>query len=251
MEDMPMESNTNISPVVERDAGDRPVHTVQLLTTYESFPESPQDESLLNASSSSQIVVAASVSDAASINPPVEGMPDYGEAPPYFEVVDTDATRVPSQSENVVATEGLPLPESSRRSSRLSMSLRHLFTPWSNVTTRSSELPTSFNPRSTGHVRNNLSMTSTSSPPASPARERNTPRPSHHHNSSNGSGFANIWRTDSRQRSIHTVSSQNRLASQSMISLNSISAPLSHTLVRSDVSLSLHPLEMLINVSFY
>jgi hypothetical protein len=183
-----------------------------------------------------------------------------GEAPPYFEVVDldnnggrrqqmggsaaenaTEASSYAPQSATVGSRRSHdPETQENRHSRRLS-GFRGLLHTLTNTNTRSPVPPIPQEPpqRSSGHIRDasGASVTSASTHDSRilNARERATSRASHRPSTSgSGSGLNSVFRTVSRQRSQTTLHSAH-FNSPSMISLNSISAPLTHTLTRTEV----------------
>lgn len=145
-----------------------------------------------------------------------------GEAPPYFEVTDRGVSQDTDRTHASPSTSPEPAP--SRTANRRS-GFRSLFNRMSIGTQPNG------NTRNDTHARNDSSNSALSS---APGRE-STSRASHRHNPS-GSGSvlsASMFRTLSRQRSTHTLASA-RITSPSMISLNSISSPLTHTVTRTE-----------------
>ncbi|KJA18701.1 hypothetical protein HYPSUDRAFT_57018 [Hypholoma sublateritium FD-334 SS-4] len=145
-----------------------------------------------------------------------------GEAPPYFEVIDRGVSQDTDRTHASPSTSPEPAP--SRTANRRS-GFRSLFNRMSIATQPNG------NTRNDTHTRNDSSNSALSS---APGRE-STSRASHRHNPS-GSGSvlsASMFRTLSRQRSTHTLASA-RITSPSMISLNSISSPLTHTVTRTE-----------------
>ena len=140
-----------------------------------------------------------------------------GEAPAYFEVVDAD--------------ELLESPEAASALSSSSPELNRRRSGFRNLLNRMSMIS-----HTTGHDRtdsNHSAMTSSMSHGHEPLAARGG---SGHRASPSNSGSllsASMFRTLSRQRSTHTLNS-NRLNSPSLISLNSISAPLTHTVTRTE-----------------
>ena len=151
-----------------------------------------------------------------------------GQAPPYFEVVDQSEgpRREVTITESPVAFEAPPLPLPSFPEQRPP---RH--STFRNLLNRMSVTTTSHHSHTRGGSDNSITSTSFSHG----TREGGTSRASHRPTPS-GSSFhptSSMFRTLSRQRSTNTLAS-NRLNSPSMISLNSISAPLTHTLSRTE-----------------
>ena len=147
-----------------------------------------------------------------------EGSPDpRGEAPAYFEVVDLSQDPIPT----VPTTQTSSVPPSTSPSHE-PQQRRSGFRTFLNRMSMMSHVPE--------HRRAESDQSSSSNghrPDRSPPNRTPTHRPSQ---SSSGS----IFRTISHQRSIQTLNSSVRLNSPSLISLNSISSPLSHTLVRTE-----------------
>ncbi len=146
-----------------------------------------------------------------------------GEAPPYFEVVDRGVSQDTDRTH--ASPSASPEPAPSRTANRRS-GFRSLFNRMSTIGAQANG-----NTRNETHARNDSSNSALSS---APGRE-STSRASHRHNpSASGSVLsASMFRTLSRQRSTHTLASA-RITSPSMISLNSISSPLTHTVTRTE-----------------
>ncbi|KAF5325045.1 hypothetical protein D9619_009606 [Psilocybe cf. subviscida] len=144
-----------------------------------------------------------------------------GEAPPYFEVVDDSTVNLndDGQANGTTSPSTSPEPINTTRRSGLRGLLNRMSIGGNNTN---------------GHSRNQSSMSALSSNMSLGHRlEPTTSRISHRTTPSGGSGF--MFRTISRQRSINTLNnSTNQLNSPSMISLNSISAPLTHTATRTE-----------------
>ncbi|KAF9472704.1 hypothetical protein BDN70DRAFT_886689 [Pholiota conissans] len=161
------------------------------------------------------------------------GGPDpRGEAPPYFEVVENDS---PVESAQATSPSPSTSPEPAPAAADISGSVnrRSGFRSLLNRMSIVSHAPPA--PSSIGHSRNQSSASALSALSSSNGRS-STSRASHRPSGS-------IFRTLSRQRSNHTLASLRpsspnasnaRLTSPSMISLQSISAPLSHTLTRTE-----------------
>lgn len=169
-----------------------------------------------------------------------------GAAPPYFEAIsldDPDATLTddsPSPIPPVQVSPPEPISrETSSGSTRRRSAFFNLFNSRSNANARPPVPPIPDNiPRSSvSHVRSDsgpsvMSLASTSGDGHARPRSRSTHRPSH---SGSGSVFnigSSAFRTLSRQKSNSNL--HPNLTSPSMISLNSISAPLTHTLVKTE-----------------
>jgi hypothetical protein len=151
-----------------------------------------------------------------------------GEAPPYFEVVDEPEgpRREVAMTESPVALEAPPLPPPSSPEQRPQ---RH--STFRNLLNRMSVVSTSHY----SHTRVGSDNSITTSSFSHVTREGGTSRASHRPTPSGSSSHlaSSMFRTLSRQRSTNTLAS-NRLNSPSTISLNSISAPLTHTLSRTE-----------------
>lgn len=171
-----------------------------------------------------------------------------GEAPPYFEVDEGGARQempspttaqnpasatTPPSSATVGTRPSTDSAATSTGSRRLSgfRSLLHTLTNTNRPPIP--PIPQDEPTQTPGHNRNQSALSATSHL-SSEMHERapgSTSRMSHRPTNSTGS----VWRTISRQKSHNTLNSAH-LNSPSMISLNSISAPLSHTLTRTEVS---------------
>ncbi|PPQ92499.1 hypothetical protein CVT25_010332 [Psilocybe cyanescens] len=163
-------------------------------------------------------------------NLPDDSPDPRGEAPAYFEVVDPNDLQ-----HNRAATGVARQPSTASRVSRASP-------PEPNPPARRSGFRTLLNRMSMSsshhtHTHNrNESLGSTFSSNLSHAAEPSNGALSNHRTTPSGSGSllsVNMFRTISRQRSNHTLNS-NRLNSPSLISLNSISPPLTHTVTRTE-----------------
>ena len=149
-------------------------------------------------------------------NLPEESPDPRGEAPAYFEVVDQESNpELPTTQPSSEQSETLPEPESQQR--------RSGFRTFLNRMSKMSHVPE--------HRRAESDQSSTSNGHR-PSRSIQS-HTSSHRPSQSGSGLS-MFRTLSRQRSIQTLNSSVHLNSPSLISLNSISSPLSHTLVRTE-----------------
>lgn len=149
-------------------------------------------------------------------NLPHENQDPRGEAPAYFEVVDQEqesnsglSTTHPSS--NLSQT----LPEPQQRQSG--------FRTFLNRMSMMSHAPE--------HRRAESDQSSISHGHRS---NHSTPSRTSNHRPSQSSSAPSVFRTISRQRSNHTLNSSVHLNSPSLISLNSISSPLSHTLIRTE-----------------
>jgi len=144
-------------------------------------------------------------------------MPDpRGEAPAYFEVVDQDQESNPGLSgthPSPNTSETLPEPQQ-RRSG---------FRTFLNRMSMMSHVPE--------HRRAESDQSSISNGHRS---NRSTPSSASNHRPTQSSSSPSMFRTISRQRSNQTLNSSVHLNSPSLISLNSISSPLSHTLIRTE-----------------
>ena len=147
-------------------------------------------------------------------NLPEEGPDPRGEAPAYFEVVDQEFNPgLPTTQPSPNLSETLPEPQQRRSGFRTFLNRMSMM---SHVPEhRRTESDQSF--ISNAH-RSNRSILS---------------RTSNHRPSQSSSG-PSMFRTISRQRSNQTLNSSFHLNSPSLISLNSISSPLSHTLIRTE-----------------
>ena len=147
---------------------------------------------------------------------PQETPDPRGEAPAYFEVVDQEQ----ESNSGLPATQPSPnLPEippepQQRRSG---------FRTFLNRMSMMSHVPE--------HRRTESDQSFISNAHRS---NRSTPSRASNHRPSQSSSSPSMFRTISRQRSNQTLNSSVHLNSPSLISLNSISSPLSHTLIRTE-----------------
>lgn len=149
-------------------------------------------------------------------NLPQESPDPRGEAPAYFEVVDQEYNPGPPTTQpSSVESETLPEPQQ-RRSG---------FRTFLNRMSMMSHVPEH------RRAESDQSFTSDGHRPSRSIQSRT----SNHRPSQSSSGHApSIFHTLSRQRSNQTLNSSVHLNSPSLISLNSISSPLSHTLIRTE-----------------
>ncbi|KAF8906054.1 hypothetical protein CPB84DRAFT_1844695 [Gymnopilus junonius] len=155
-------------------------------------------------------------------NAPDNSSDPRGEAPSYSEAINQAESRQNLLSaETSNASPPLPVPSAGSPEQR---------------TNRRSGFRTLLHRMSiVGHSRNDSSSSAFSSN-ISHGRESSASRASNHRPTTSGSGSlltSSMFRTISRQRSTHTLNSS-RLNSPSLISLNSISAPLTHTVTRTE-----------------
>lgn len=251
------DSSLNMSRTNTREYGLMPdsPHDMPLLSPEDFAPEAdlsgqtlippPNLEQLQNRPSFETLMSAAD-SDEHDLHeqPETHDEPDpRGDAPPYFEVValdelnattsrgsgDTTAT-IPEDPETPDTAQSQHSQQASSGSRRRSLfGFLHR-----NVASPPPVPPVPSNQNSTLHARtgSDISQASTSNDSHARGPSRSTHRPSH----SNGSVFSlgsSHFRAISRQRSNAALDAR-RLNSASVISLESISAPLTHTLVRTE-----------------
>ncbi|THH28993.1 hypothetical protein EUX98_g5211 [Antrodiella citrinella] len=273
MEDMP-ENMMNMPPVEEHgtESPDSSLNMSRVNTReYGNMPDSPHDMPLLSpedfnpeADLSGQTLIPPPNLDQLHNRPSFETLlstedsdehehhdqqPDTpdprGEAPPYFEVVPMDELNATTSRDTDVIPEDPETPETaqsvqSHHSQQASNGSRRrsIFGFLHRGTGAASPPPVPNNRNTTSHTRTDsgpsiVSVASTSNDGHSRNRSRTQHRPSQ--STGNGSVFSlgpSPFRTISRQRSNAALDA--RLNSASMISLNSISAPLTHTLVRTE-----------------
>lgn len=272
-------------PVEEAAEGQTHSRQPSRNSQYGNLPESPQNMSLIQgdesfdpagdastrhllpptsqgAIRSSFETIEGSEESTTSLMQAVQatGTDPRGDAPPYFEAVDSGNSGEPRQaigSPNTAQTPGAPSESpssptvgsrrsgdtqtSENRNSRRLSGFRSLLHTLTNTNHRPPIPPIPQEPAQSpsGHNRagSAFSVTSLASQESRPqTRERVASRASHRpSNSASGSMMQTALRTISRQKS-HTTLNSAHLNSPSMISLNSISAPLSHTLTRTEVS---------------
>ncbi|KAF8240985.1 hypothetical protein L208DRAFT_1383333 [Tricholoma matsutake] len=240
-----------VMPSVSED-GEDSMHSRDESDLYRPMPESPNNEPLLeeNALSADQftqslqhpednmprrsLATPNSADEASSLMQASDAAPAYsdaprGEAPAYFEAVDPPEAS-PQNSATIRETpnqlppalpRGLPERVSSRRSG-----FRQLLSALPNRLSMSHN--TSHANSSYNHSRADSSLSLVSSD-NSHGRETSHGRPSHRPSPSGSGSLLSLapFRTVSRQSNVN-------LNSPSMISLDSISAPLTHTLIRTE-----------------
>lgn len=177
------------------------------LSTILSHARRPSSDSSLQETSSLMRVDS---------NVPDGSADPRGEAPAYFEVV--DLTQEPNSGVPTTQTSSVP---SSTSISPEPQPRRSGFRSFFNRMSMTSHVPEH---RRTG---SDQSFSSNGHRP-----HRSTPNRTHR--TSQSSSGPSMFRTLSRQRSIQTLNSSVHLDSPSVISLNSISSPLAHTLVRTE-----------------
>jgi hypothetical protein len=178
------------------------------------------------------------------------GNDSRGEAPPYFEVVDNSNGGPRQGVSSTDRTSHLRLAHSStaetqagdNRNSRRLSGFRSMLHTLTNPNARPAIPPVPQEPprNSPGHhrVESGFTITSLTSQETYQPRDRGASRASHRPSHSTSSTMMQTaLRTLSRQKSHQTLNSDH-FNSPSMISLNSISAPLTHTLTRTEVSIS-------------
>lgn len=201
------------------------------VSRYSPMPTSPHDMPLLRNDDTEGDLSLQSLASAGedSTRPDVDtgshetsslhnGTADpRGEAPAYFEVVGAD--------EQLEIPEPAPVPPST------SPEPNHRRSGFRTLLNRMSMIS-----HTTGHDRTNSTHSAMSSSMSHGHELLAARGGSGHRASPSSSGSllsASMFRTLSRQRSNHTLNS-NRLNSPSLISLNSISAPLTHTVTRTE-----------------
>ena len=150
-------------------------------------------------------------------NLPHESPDPRGEAPAYFEVV--DLTR--ESNHDLPTTQPSSIPPST--SHEPPQQRRSGFRTFLNRMSMMSHVPE--------HRRTESDQSSISN---GHRTNRSIPSRTSNHRPSQSSSNPSIFRPLSRQRSNHTLNSSVHLNSPSLISLNSISSPLSHTLIRTE-----------------
>ena len=203
------------------------------VSRYSPMPTSPHDMPLLRNNDTEGDLSLQSLASAGedSTRPDVDiGLTSHetsslhngttdprGEAPAYFEVVSAD--------------ERLDSPEPAPAFPSASPEPNHRRSGFRNLLNRMSMIS-----HTTGHNRTDSTHSAMSSSMSHGHDPLATRGGSGHRASPSSSGSllsASMFRTLSRQRSNHTLNS-NRLNSPSLISLNSISAPLTHTVTRTE-----------------
>ncbi|KAF8802374.1 hypothetical protein BYT27DRAFT_7341452 [Phlegmacium glaucopus] len=178
-------------------------------------------QSLRSPNSNSRPSFDSSLQETSSLmrvdsNLPRESSDQRGEAPPYFEFAD----HTPESDSGAPTTQTPFMPSSTSSESQRRGSAFRTFLNRMSMMSHTPE-----------HRRTESNQSVSTS--NTHRRDRSTPiRTSNHR----ASPSASMFRTISRQRSNHTLNSAVRLNSPSTISLNSISSPLSHTLIRTEFS---------------
>ncbi|KAH8102223.1 hypothetical protein BXZ70DRAFT_60906 [Cristinia sonorae] len=266
MEDMPVvqeratdspDSSINLSRTHTREYGAMPdsPHDMPLLSPDDFNPDAdlsgqtlipPTNLEQLHNRPSFETLMSTTDSDGRDGQSHSDNIPEpTGEAPPYFEVVAMDELNATISRDTQPDEPAPPQPTEAAETVRS----RHTQQPSNGSRRRSifgflhrngaaSPPPVPNNQNSSSHARTDsspsmLSIASTSGDGHSRNRSRSNHRPSH--STSNNSVFSlgsTPFRTLSRQRS--NAALDNHLNSASMISLDSISAPLTHTLVRTE-----------------
>ncbi|KAF8153238.1 hypothetical protein B0H34DRAFT_97380 [Crassisporium funariophilum] len=203
----PMPTSPNNMPLLHADdtSGDLSLQSLQ--PPGEDMPRRSFDSSSHESSSLMRV----------DSNLPEERPDPRGEAPAYFEV--TEVSPVHNREASLSSPEPSPLSQSTSPDAHPGRR--------SGFRTLLNRMATVAHPH--GHSAHNRSGSDNSVLSSEPSGSRHRASPS-----GSGSLLTNsLFRPLSRQRSTHTLSSM-RLNSPSMISLNSISSPLSHTLVRTE-----------------
>ena len=192
---MPMSSN-NVPLLHDDPSGDLSLQSLPSHNSRPSFDSSLQETSSLTRVDS---------------NLPLESSDERGEAPPYFEVVD----HTPELHSGVPITR-----TSSSTPSPTSPESRRSGSGFRTFLNRMSMM---------SHTPEHRRVGSDQSVSTSNTHRRDRSTQNHR-----ASPSASLFRPISRQRSNQTFNSSVRLDSPSLISLNSISSPLSHTLIRTE-----------------
>ncbi|KAL1948485.1 hypothetical protein VTO73DRAFT_12560 [Trametes versicolor] len=248
MEDMPIPITVTMPAVDERaDTPDGSFDHTRPSSEYVAMPESPNDEPLLQDSEQHLNVASNDTATRRSFDSAISSdenvhMHYTDDAPPYeaYEAVSLDGPDSPASppSSAAVPTAGASAGQGSSQapaeqpgSTRRRSVFMSIFNP-RNSRLAPPPVPTSTDshePRTSSHTRDGSNPSIISLAPSD--RE---PRPRsrvRHRPSQSGSG--SMLSLLSRTRSNNNLAAD-RLTSPSMISLNSISSPLSHTLVRTD-----------------
>ncbi|OJT02328.1 hypothetical protein TRAPUB_7150 [Trametes pubescens] len=245
MEDMPIPITVTMPAVDERaDTPDGSFDNTRPSSEYVAMPESPNDEPLLQ-NNEQHLNVASNDSaprrsfDSAMSSDENAAMHYTDDAPPYeaYEAVSLDGPESPASPPSSAAppTAGASGGQGSQQapaeqpgSTRRRSVFRSIFNP-RNSRLSPPPVPTSTDshePRTSSHTRDGSNPSIVSLAPSERPRSRVRHRPSQ-------SGSGSMLSLLSRTRSNNNLAAD-RLSSPSMISLNSISSPLSHTLVRTD-----------------
>ncbi|EAU84146.2 hypothetical protein CC1G_08687 [Coprinopsis cinerea okayama7 len=211
---------------------------------YAPVPSSPNDTPLLDDyqnNDNERDVVANPNSDPPSASRETTALLDAstpvendtrGEAPPYFEVVDITDAPAPAPTVSAPAPEAQPSALSSSAVTNASASPPASPERRSGIRTFFNRMSVAGAPRGFTHTRGNSSMSQLSS---DMSHDHGSPPPTSRHRTTPSAG-SSFFRPLSRQRSPSTLNSGSsaRLNSPSLISLDSISAPLTHTLMRTE-----------------
>lgn len=192
-----------------------PITTNEMPLLHNSHPSGDISLSTLPSSDAHRPSSDSSLQETSSLMRLDSSLPDpRGEAPAYFEVVDL-TQEPPIQMSSSPPASTLPLYENPQR--------RSGFRTFLNRMSMMSHVPE--------HRRTASDQSSISN---GHRPDRSIPMRTANHRPSQSSSGPSMFRTISRQRSIQTLNSSVRLNSPSLISLNSISSPLSHTLIRTE-----------------
>jgi hypothetical protein len=228
MEDGIVVPMTIVMPTVDERDGDsmHSRNTSQGSSRYLPEPHSANDVPLLQNGQFPNLATPSTGEDT-SVRRSFDSIDSRGEVPPYFEVVDQSLDEGDTQNTTVEAPVttlepvSSPSSPSSERANRRRSGFRNIFHALDPRARYSASVASQ-----TGQNTSERSQNDTS-----PSVPRGQHRPSQ---SGSGSMLSlSPFRTISRQRSTHTMNS-NHIASPSSISLNSISAPLTHTVVRTE-----------------
>lgn len=216
----PMPTSPNTTPLLQQDDNHTGQEAQHLQPPSDGIPLR-RTETMNSSEETSSLVHHA---------PGLEAPDPRGEAPAYFEVTEHENDQITHPPQPSVNGEDSADPASSSEFSateeapRRRSGFRTFWNSIGNVSNRASVAPPVPGRPSTSHTRND-SGPSVFSAESSQGHGTRTHRPSQ-----SGSG---LFRPMSRKKSTTTLNSNN-LTSPSLISVNSISAPLTHTLMRTE-----------------
>jgi hypothetical protein len=221
----PMSSSSNDMPLLQNN-DDSAASSRQILWSQDEIMPPRRSMDTVDSTETSSLMRVSSGS-------PIMGADPRGAAPPYFEVVDATAhTNTSSSGARTSPGSTSPPPEQGSPRRSVFRSLLHAMNLTHGHTSGSTLRGESYSSDSHRHNRAQSAASAISSNDPDRPQNRPTHRPSH---SDSGSflGFSG-FRALSQPRSASSTNNAEPLNSPSLITLDSISSPLPHTLVRTE-----------------